>query len=41
MYDFEIRLSDIAVSFQPGHAMRLEVCGQHFPMWRTQCRYKE
>jgi len=32
MYDFKIRLSDIAVTFLPGHAMRLEIAGQHFPM---------
>ena len=30
-YEFEIDLSHIAVTFQPGHAMRLEICGQNFP----------
>lgn len=30
-YEFEIDLSHIAVTFMPGHAMRLEICGQHFP----------
>ena len=29
---FEISLSHIAVTFMPGHAMRLEIAGQHFPM---------
>ena len=32
VYRFEIVLTDIAVTFQPGHAMRLEIAGQHFPM---------
>ena len=30
-YRFEISLSHIAVTFMPGHAMRLEIAGQHFP----------
>ena len=32
VYRFEIVLTDIAVTFMPGHAMRLEIAGQHFPM---------
>ena len=32
-YEFEIDLSHIAVTFLPGHAMRLEICGQHFPQY--------
>ncbi|MBR4666091.1 MAG: CocE/NonD family hydrolase [Lentisphaeria bacterium] len=32
-YEFEIDLSHIAVTFLPGHAMRLEICGQHFPQF--------
>ena len=32
LYEFEIRLSDIAVTFLPGHAMRLEIAGQSFPL---------
>lgn len=31
LYDFELNLSHIAVRFMPGCAMRLEICGQHFP----------
>lgn len=30
-YRFEISLSHAAVTFMPGHAMRLEIAGQHFP----------
>ncbi|MBQ6471513.1 MAG: CocE/NonD family hydrolase [Victivallales bacterium] len=32
LYAFEIHLSDIAVTFMPGHAMRLEIAGQSFPL---------
>ena len=31
LHEFEIDLSHIAVTFLPGHAMRLEICGQSFP----------
>ena len=31
LYDFEINLSHIAVKFMPGYAIRLSLCGQHFP----------
>ena len=31
LYDFEINLSHVAVKFMPGCAMRLALCGQHFP----------
>ena len=30
---YEIDLGDVAVKFLPGHAMRLEICGQEFPAW--------
>ena len=33
LYEFEIDLSHIAVTFLPGHAMRLEICGQSFPQF--------
>ncbi len=33
LYEFEIDLSHIAVTFPPGHAMRLEICGQCFPLF--------
>lgn len=33
LYEFEISLSHIAVTFLPGHAIRLEICGQNFPMF--------
>ena len=32
VYRFEIDLSHIAVTFMPGHAMRLDIAGQYFPM---------
>ena len=32
LYEFEIRLAPVAVTFLPGRAMRLEICGQSFPM---------
>ena len=28
---YELDLGDVAVKFLPGHAMRLEICGQEFP----------
>ena len=31
IYEFRIALGHIAVKFMPGCAMRLELCGQHFP----------
>jgi putative CocE/NonD family hydrolase len=31
IYQFEIDLGDTAVKFLPGHALRLELCGQEFP----------
>lgn len=31
IYPFEIDLGDTAVKFLPGHALRLELCGQEFP----------
>ena len=33
LYDFEISLGHTAVKFTPGCAIRLALCGQHFPMY--------
>ena len=33
LYDFEISLGHTAVKFMPGCAIRLAICGQHFPMY--------
>lgn len=33
IYEFTIDLSDIAVKINPGHALRLEICGQYYPLW--------
>ncbi|MBR7107251.1 MAG: CocE/NonD family hydrolase [Lentisphaeria bacterium] len=30
---YEIDLGDIAVKFQPGHQLRLDICGQNYPMY--------
>ena len=32
-YEFEIDLSHIAFKILPGYALRLELCGQHFPAY--------
>ena len=33
LYEFEIDLSHIAFKILPGYALRLELCGQHFPAY--------
>ena len=31
--EFEVVLNDIAAAFLPGHALRIELCGQNFPAY--------
>ena len=37
IYEFEINLSHIAVKFLPGHSIRLDLCGQNFPVSDRNC----